>query len=161
MYLSAVLHFAQNNRTMRKLILSFLLIFTMSAAVAQTVDKPVRECQIQDSLSNTFTVMSDDPDLIMPEYKGGEQNMFTFIMHNLKYPVEAMINEESGKVIIEFTIEADGEITDIKVKEKASKLLDEEALRIIQAMPRWTPCEYKGHKMRFVGFTLPIVFRLS
>lgn len=79
---------------------------------------------------------------------------------NVKYPVLAMENGIQGKVFIQFVIERDGSITDVKVARGVDASLDKEAVRVVQSMPKWKPGKQRGKPVR-VAYTLPINFQLS
>ena len=83
-----------------------------------------------------------------------------WIAKNVKYPVLAMENGIQGKVFIQFVIERDGSITDVKVARGVDASLDKEAVRVVQSMPKWKPGKQRGKPVR-VAYTLPINFQLS
>ena len=96
----------------------------------------------------------------MPEYPGGIQEMMKFLSENVKYPVAAMKTGVQGRVVVQFIVEKDGTVTSGKVMRSVNEELDAEALRVVNAMPKWTPGKQKGQAVR-VKYTLPISFRLS
>ncbi len=95
-----------------------------------------------------------------PEFPGGEEEMMKFIRDNVEYPEEAIEKNEQGRIYVQFVVEMDGELTDIKVVRGASPLLDKEAVRVISRMPKWTPGTLNGKKVR-VRYTVPINFVLG
>ena len=103
--------------------------------------------------SEIFQVVED-----MPSFPGG--NVSKWIAKNVKYPVLAMENGIQGKVFIQFVIERDGSITDVKVARGVDASLDKEAVRVVQSMPKWKPGKQRGKPVR-VAYTLPINFQLS
>ena len=96
----------------------------------------------------------------MPEFPGGMQAMMQFIADNVKYPSIAQKNGVQGRVITQFTVCKDGSITDAKVLRSVDPYLDKEALRVINAMPKWKPGKQGGQAVA-VHFTVPVVFRLT
>ncbi|MDX1428556.1 MAG: energy transducer TonB [Salegentibacter mishustinae] len=95
------------------------------------------------------------------EFEGGAEGMKAYLIENTEYPELARKKGEEGKVYVKFIIELDGSITGIKVlKSSGSKLLDEEAVRVIENMPNWIPAEKDGKKVRSVC-RVPINFTLS
>lgn len=100
-----------------------------------------------------FMVVED-----MPSFPGG--NVQKWIAKNVKYPVLAMENGIQGKVFIQFVIEKDGSITDVKVVRGVDSSLDKEAVRVVSSMPKWKPGKQRGKPVR-VSYTLPINFQLS
>ena len=103
--------------------------------------------------TEVFVVVED-----MPSFPGG--NVQKWIAKNVKYPVLAMENGIQGKVFIQFVIERDGSITDVKVLRGVDASLDKEAVRVVKAMPKWKPGKQRGKPVR-VSYTLPINFQLS
>jgi TonB family protein len=93
----------------------------------------------------------------MPQFPGGEKAMIKFIKSNLKYPDIARKIGASGTVIINFVVESDGKISNIKVIRGIGSGCDEEAVRIIKLMPDWIPGKNCG-KAVSVGYTVPVRF---
>ena len=96
----------------------------------------------------------------MPQFPGGHGALFEYITKSLKYPAEAEKAGTQGRVIATFVVEKDGSITNAKVVKSIDPLLDAEALRIINEMPKWTSGKQNGELMR-VKYTVPITFRLQ
>ena len=96
----------------------------------------------------------------MPEYPGGMGECMKFLSKNIKYPVEAMENNVQGRVIIQFVVKKDGSINDAKVAKSVDPLLDKEALRVINAMPKWKPGMHEGKAVN-VMYTIPVAFKLT
>ena len=95
----------------------------------------------------------------MPEYPGGMGECMKFLSKNIKYPVEAMENDVQGRVIIQFVVKKDGSISDTKVAKSVDPLLDKEALRVINAMPKWKPGMHEGKTVN-VKYTIPVAFKV-
>ncbi|MFV0418684.1 MAG: TonB family protein [Dysgonomonas sp.] len=96
----------------------------------------------------------------MPSYPGGEAEMNKYIGENLKYPIEAQEKNIQGRVTIRFIVGKDGTVSDATVVRGFDPGCDAEALRVINAMPKWIPGKQKGKAVP-VFFTLPIVFKLK
>ena len=96
----------------------------------------------------------------MPEYPGGVQALMQFLYENIRYPEAAQTAGKEGRVVVQFVVEADGTVSSAKVVRSISEDLDAEALRVVNAMPRWTPGKHKGKAVR-VKYTLPVSFRLT
>lgn len=94
------------------------------------------------------------------QFPGGDEACMKWIAGHMKYPEEAVKNNIQGRVMVRFTVEKDGEITDVKAVRSPSPLLAEEAERVVKAMPKWKPAKNKGEIVRST-FNLPISFRLS
>ena len=96
----------------------------------------------------------------MPTFRGGQQKLLEFIGNNVVYPKEAIDAGIEGRVFVEFYIEKDGTVCDAKVLRGIGYGCDEEALRVIGLMPKWSPGKQRGKAVR-VRYTLPINFKLS
>lgn len=109
-------------------------------------------------------VIADEPIAdfaeVEPEFPGGEGAMMQWIQKNIEYPQLAVEMGEQGIVYVEFVVNKDGTIEQVKVKRGVSDALDDEAKRVVKKMPKWTPGEQAGKKVR-VRYTLPIHFRLG
>ena len=106
---------------------------------------PYYECDVKPSFLN-----STDP----------RQFLTKWVYAYLKYPREAVENGIQGTVMVEFTIGADGKVTDARVVRSVSEVLDAEALKVVNASPKWKPGRVKGVKVP-CSMTLPIEFRLE
>jgi TonB family protein len=96
----------------------------------------------------------------MPVFPGEEGELRKFIASNIKYPVEAAKSGIQGRVFVMFIVNKEGKVEDAKVIKGVHPLIDEEALRVINTLPNWTPGEHEGEKVS-VQFTVPINFALS
>ena len=88
----------------------------------------------------------------MPSFPGGDAELLKYIATNIKYPKESQDNGEQGRVICSFIVGRDGSVN--------NPLLNEEAVRVINTMPRWNPGMQRG-KAVAVKYTVPITFRLK
>lgn len=102
-----------------------------------------------------FTIVED-----MPEFPGGIQALYKYLGENVKYPQAAKANGISGKVFVNFTVEKDGSITDVKIIRGVHELLDKEAIRVVKAFPKWKPGKQRGKAVR-VSYNIPISFVLK
>ena len=96
----------------------------------------------------------------MPEFPGGMEALLQYLGKNIKYPDYARDNNIQGKSIIEFVVNRDGSIVDPKVIKSLDPSCDKEAMRVIKAMPKWTPGKQRGKPVR-VKYTVPVTFRLT
>ena len=96
----------------------------------------------------------------MPEFPGGMPALIEFLQTNIKYPKDAIKQEVGGRVMVMFVVETDGSISNVRVARKVFPSLDEEAVRVVKAMPKWKPGKEKGRPVR-VNFTLPVVFSIK
>ena len=97
---------------------------------------------------------------VMPEFPGGVEKFMEFLSGNIKYPETAKDKNISGRVFIQFVIEKDGSVTNVKVMKGIGGGCDEEAVRVVKSMPKWKPGMQDGKPVR-VSYNLPIVFKLD
>jgi periplasmic protein TonB len=96
----------------------------------------------------------------MPEYPGGEAALYAFLADNIKYPQMAKESGIQGRVFVTFVVERDGRVTDVRVLRGIGGGCDEEAIRVVQSMPKWTPGKQRGKSVR-VQYNLPVKFTLQ
>jgi len=134
---------------MKKLIfMSMMAVLSLTTAIAQ-------KTVVSQKNQKVFEVVEQ-----MPEYPGGMMAMMEFLQDNMKYPADAEKQKVQGKVMVSFIVETDGSISDVKVMKNVFPSLDAEAIRVVKAMPHWTPGKQKGKVVR-VHFSLPIAYRLK
>lgn len=140
-----------------------LLLVSNIEAVARTTERIAEKVSITftEEIQATPTIDQDDPVFQvveqMPEFPGGMGECLKWLQANIKYPKEAKEKGEQGRVIVQFIVEKDGSITDVKVVRSVSPILDAEALRVISSMPKWKPGMQRGKTVR-VKYTIPIMF---
>ena len=105
--------------------------------------------------SDVFTIVDT-----MPEYPGGQLALRKFIAQSVKYPVSAQEKGIQGKVFVSFVVEKDGSVGALKIARGVDPSLDQEALRVVGLLPKWTPGKQKGEPVR-VSYTIPINFALQ
>lgn len=96
----------------------------------------------------------------MPEFPGGINALIEYLRNNIKYPIEAQQNQVQGRVIVEMVVDAEGNITNAKVIRGIVPVFDKEAIRVIEAMPKWKPGMQKGKAVP-VKYTVPIMFSMN
>ena len=114
-------------------------------------DEPVEE----EVAEEIFTIVEDQP---VP--KGGMAAFYEYIGKKLKYPAQARRMGIEGKVFVEFVVDKDGTITNVKAIKGIGAGCDEEAIRVIQASPKWNPGKQRGRPVK-VRMILPITFKLG
>ena len=95
-----------------------------------------------------------------PQFPGGMAGMMQYLSSNIRYPEDAREAGTQGRVIVSFVVEKDGSISNAKVAKPTYSSLDEEALRVISAMPKWMPGKQNGEAVR-VKYSVPVSFRLN
>ena len=96
-----------------------------------------------------------------PSYPGGPDEMYKFIATHFSYPAEAKANGIQGRLYVSFMVNTDGSISDIKVVRGLGYGCNEEAVRLVKLMPKWTPGYDKDGNALKVKQNLPITFKLT
>ncbi len=97
----------------------------------------------------------------MPSFQNGDLNTFrTWVMQNVKFPQAALENYIQGRVILSFVIDRDGRLTNIEVLQSPDRSLSEEAVRVLNKSPKWSPGKQRNQAVR-VKYTLPVDFRMQ
>lgn len=128
---------------------------TQEAAQTAVYTPPAVEEEEEESAQQIFTVVEE-----MPEFPGGMNELLKYLAKSIKYPVIAQENGIQGRVICAFVVNRDGSIVDAEVLRGVDPSLDKEALRVINAMPKWKPGKQRGKPVR-VKYTVPVTFRLQ
>lgn len=95
-----------------------------------------------------------------PEFPGGVSAMYKYIGQNIKYPAAAQRANVAGKVFVRFVVERDGSIGDVQVMKGIGFGCDEEAIRVIKSMPKWSPGKQNGRTVR-VFYNMPVSYVLE
>jgi TonB family protein len=132
---------------MNRCVLITLLycIFCSSSSVAQTADRNVQKY---------------GKDLKMPVFEAGDSCFNQFFAHNVHYPDQAREANIDGRVVVRVYIDENGAITEAEILRGIGGGCEEEALRIVKLMPRWTPARYKGKKVG-VYMLMKMLFKLE
>jgi protein TonB len=96
----------------------------------------------------------------MPTFPDGTEAMYKYIYDKIKYPAIARENGIQGQVIVQFVVSKEGDIQNAKIARGIGGGCNEEALRVVNGMPRWKPGKHNGRAVP-VTFTLPIKFVLQ
>ena len=96
----------------------------------------------------------------MPQFPGGMAGLMQYLSTNVRYPEDAKESGAQGRVIVSFIVEKDGSISNARVTKPTYSSLDDEALRVVSAMPKWVPGKQNGEAVR-VKYAVPVTFRLK
>ena len=95
-----------------------------------------------------------------PSFQGGDANDFSkWVNSRLVYPEIAKENGVQGRVTLQFTVEADGRVTNVRVLRGVDESLDKEAVRVVSSSPKWTPGRQRDRAVK-VTYTFPVIFQL-
>jgi len=141
-----------------KLLKSLVLtgmVFIYSVVAGQT-EKPDSVARDSATSSKTNYQYLDEP----AGFPGGEPAMRKWLAAHLGYPEDAKRDSISGVVYVEFVIEEDGSLTNIKIRKGLHPSLDSATVSTISQMPPWIPGKYQGKPVRSM-FVLPIQFQMN
>ena len=139
----------KQNKTMKKIIVRALFVF-MAVSVPNLIHAQKTSTQQQ-----TGEVV-----ITQPEFKGGSEALYKYILTNFEYPEEAAKRSISGTMEVEFTIEKSGDVSDVGILKGLDEQVDEQVLRLLKAMPRWTPATRNGIPVRY-KVSMPLTLKLS
>lgn len=128
-----------------------------SATPVKVSSRPATVTQSGSNGGPTADMSTVDTD---PEFPGGTTALYKYVSDNIHYPEKAKADGVEGRVYVRFVIEADGSVTNVELLRKVSKECDEEALRVVQNMPRWQPATKDGKHVR-TQYVMPIYFQLK
>ena len=98
---------------------------------------------------------------VAPVYPGGQTALETYINNSIDYPQDAIDNNVEGTVNVQFVIDENGNVSHVKeIGNKLGHGLDEEAVKIVSQMPKWTPGQVKGKSVK-AWYTLPITYKIE
>ena len=132
-----------------------LLEGEVMAPVPDTLKEYVFEPKEDEDRPGVYIVVEQ-----MPEFPGGDKGFHQFIADNIKYPAEAKEEGLKGRVFVNFIVEPDGSVSDIRVLRGIGGGCDEEAVRVVESMPRFKPGMQDGEAVR-VSYTVPVFFKLE
>ena len=137
---------------MKTLLTIGMFLFTMSL-FAQDTSTTTSSYRVVAQTAKT-------PVVVNPTYVGGVDAMNLFISENIKYPEVAKTSGQFGKVYVAFKVKEDGTLIDLEVTRGISPELNEEALRIVGAMPKWNPGTRDGQTAT-IRYYIPVEFKVK
>lgn len=95
-----------------------------------------------------------------PKFPGGDAELYKWLSKNIRYPEMAAQNNIQGRVTVQFVVEKDGSVGEVKIVRGRDPDLDKEAVRVVKSLPKFIPGKMNGQNVR-VWYTLPINFKLQ
>lgn len=150
-----------------KVIADLLQVVTNDTKITTEVDfvdfdeetEVIQQVEVQEE-----EIVEDQPFLVaetMPSFQGGDLNAFrNWVQQNVKFPTIALENGIQGRVVLSFVIEKDGRLSNIQVLQTPDRSLSEEAIRVLNKSPKWSPGKQRNQVVR-VKYTLPVDFRVA
>lgn len=128
---------------------------SQSAPGAESVAEPVKEEKTPATDANeVYTVVEKKP-----QFPGGEAAMMKYVGENIRYPENAFKNKVQGRVIVQFVVQKDGKVGEVKILRGTDEELNNEAVRVIKSLPAFTPGEMDGKPVS-VWYTFPVMFKI-
>ena len=157
-----------NKQTSNPLARFKYLLFVPLAVALLAMNSTAMRANVQKKVVNTnkTTKKSGANDKVyvvveqMPSFPGGDSALLKYLFENIKYPMSALKAQKQGRVMVRFTVEKDGTITNVKVARSVTPSLDAEAVRAIKSMPKWSPGKQGGEFVR-VKYNVPVTFKLK
>lgn len=134
---------------------SFVHTLTLGVSLLLLVATSCPAQSLKDREEQIFTVVEKQP-----EFMGGMDSLRNHLLKNVDYPPEAKKAGIKDRVFVSFTVETNGSITDVQVLRGLGYGCDNEAMRVIKAMPRWKPGSQSGREVR-VKYNLAVPFGLD
>jgi TonB family protein len=140
-----------------------------TVATTQTVAKTKKSGKASASVTADDTKVKMEKDKmgyynrteVLPAYNGGQSAMENYINNTIEYPQDAIDNNVEGVVMVQFGVDENGNVSNVStVGNKLGYGLEEEAIRVVSKMPKWTPGQVKGKNVK-TWRTLPINYRLE
>ena len=159
----------QKPQTHRRALLGYALSLPLAALLAMCTqpekDQPISETAVAVEKNAARKPINVDGPVFtvveqQPVFKGGMAALGDYIHKNIKYPATAMKVKAEGRVFVSFIVTKTGEVTDAKILKDVGFGTGEEAIRVVQSMPRWEPATQNGELVN-VRFNLPINFELD
>ena len=140
-------------KTIRKQVTGTMVVMVILSALTalascSSVDDELSAITTPPSATSPKKVKIFEDFELRPSFPGGTAKLLEYINENLHYPKEAKDICIQGKVVVSFTIERDGSITEAKVAKGIDSLVDAEAVRIVESMPKWSPGKFYGKAVR-------------
>lgn len=129
----------------------------LTKEVVAEPEKPKPEPEVKkadDQIYNTANVQQQ------PQFPGGEAAMYQWLSSHINYPAAAAEEGVQGRVTVQFMVDKDGSIKNVKVMRGKHPALDKEAQRVVSAMPKWNPGRNNGQPVK-VTYVLPVTFKLQ
>lgn len=139
----------KQNKAMKKIFVRALLVL-MAVSVPNLIHAQKTSTQQQ----------AGEVVITQPEFKGGTEALYKYILTNFEYPEEAAKRSVSGTAEVEFTVEKSGDVTNVGLLKGLDETVDEQIIRLLKAMPRWTPATMNGKPVRY-KVSMPLTLKLS
>ena len=132
---------------------TLMFMAVASALLICSLNSAADDCDVVQELE-----ICEKPDM-MPAFRDGVTGLMMYLSENIHYPKAAVKQKIEGRVLVGFVVTETGKIKEVKVVKGVHSLLDQEAVRVTEAMPDWIPGKYKGKSVN-VRYSIPVAFKL-
>lgn len=136
------------------IVFALMLVLPVMAQNSKNPNPPTPKVQAKQK-NGVYTVTD-----VVPAFPGGNKAMSNYLAKNIKYPKNDRENNLQGRVVVQFVVEPDGSLTDVKALHSPSAAMGKEAVRVFKNSPKWKPGTVKGKAVRAM-FTIPVNFTIS
>ncbi len=144
---------------MRTLVILTVLIMISACSTSELISKRKLERKNYQEVIGVIVEGEDEPD-VGALYPNGLRGIYEHLAQNIKYPSIAKDNFTQGRVLVEYVVEKDGRVNEVRVVESVSPEIDEEAIRVISTLKRFYPAFKNGKPLRIL-YRQPIKFSLE
>ncbi|MCU0445394.1 MAG: TonB family protein [Microscillaceae bacterium] len=120
------------------------------------ITPPVTDPIIDESKEDEPLVFAET----QPSFGKGMEDFYKYVSKNIEYPKQARRMDIEGKVFVQFVVDKDGSLSEVKVVKGIGAGCDEEAIRVLKESPKWRPGKQRGRAVR-VRMSLPIFFQIQ
>lgn len=146
-------------KQLNKLAKSSALVIISLAAICANGYAQSNDLSAGDSQnSTTLTKENVGAGITMPEFPGGDVGLSKYLAENVKFPENAKKDSLSRKVFVQFVINQEGDVENVKVVRGVDKAFDKEAIRVVESMPKWEPAKQFGKPVKFTH-TIAVAFK--
>ena len=136
------------------IVFALMLVLPVMAQTSENPNLPKPKSRAQQI--NGVYIMVDS----QPAFLGGSKAMFKYLSKNVKYPKADLEKNLQGRAVVQFVVEPDGRLTDVKVVRSPSAAMGAEAVKVFKNSPKWKPGKVNGKAVRAL-FTIPVNFAIS
>lgn len=139
------------------------IVMPATGSLDSVKNRPVDAIIVSDEKTDAIIPVEPEPRNFveeMPTFPGGSEALLRLISASIKYPQEAVDNGIQGRVTLRFVVSSDGSVKRVEILRGVHPVLDEEAIRVVSALPKWKPGKQNGKAVP-VWFSVPVTFQLK
>ena len=138
-----------------RIALVISLVLASFSALALDSSNQKNKCDSSSRHEEVFIAVEQ-----MPQFRGGETALMKYLQENVIYPEKAVKDSIQGRVVVQFLVDITGEVGEVKIVRSVREDLDEEVVRLVKTLPKFSPGRICGKAVK-VWYTLPVTFKLQ